>query len=72
MENTIMSRAAIAAQADNAARAWCANPADPKPANPYSEAMQPDHFRAWAASFSRSLLAHSLLAHSAPECEASA
>jgi hypothetical protein len=64
---TITSRTVIAAMADEAAQHWTAHRDQPKPANPFSPIADPEHFREFAASFERFLLAYS-----APECEASA
>lgn len=68
----ILSRAAIQKLADAAAQEWTAawllDPAAPRPANPFNEHIEPDHFRCWACDFERALLAHSAL----PETEASA
>jgi hypothetical protein len=59
----ILSRQAIALQADAAAKnwtaAWLQDSAAPKPANPYDQHVHPDHYRAWAASFERSLVVFS-------------
>jgi hypothetical protein len=68
----ILSRQAIALQADAAAKnwtaAWLQDPAAPKPANPHNEHIEPDHFRCWECDFQRALLEHSAL----PETEGSA
>lgn len=63
----IVSRETIARMADGSARHWCANPTEPKPANPFDSVVAPDHARAWQAAFERFLLLHS-----APEAEGSA
>ena len=67
----ITSRQQITRDADAAAWAWVEafkqDPAAPKPANPYSEHIEPDHFRCWACDFERALVAHS-----ADEAETSA
>jgi hypothetical protein len=63
----IQNREAIAARAEDAARTWVANPRQPRPANPFDEDLQPDHFHQFRASLERWLVALS-----APECETSA
>lgn len=67
MAEVIMSRAAIAQHADEAAAAWARNSNAPKPANPFDQNVLPEHFRVWACDFERQLVRHS-----APEAEASA
>lgn len=64
----IISREAIAHQAERAAWAYVAAGArGERPPNPYCPQFEPAHFEAWAASFARSL--HNL---TAPDAEASA
>lgn len=64
---TLVSRELIARLADNAAARWTARPELPKPTCPFNQELQPDHAKAWKASFERALVFHST-----PECEVSA
>ena len=56
---TILSREAIAQQADQAAADWVAQPTRAKPANPFDPIEAPDAHKQWRCSFERSLLVHS-------------
>lgn len=64
----ILSKEAIAQQADKAAAFWVKHPGASEPFNPYDQHLEPDHFKVWRAQFRRSLLEHSAL----PETEGSA
>jgi hypothetical protein len=64
----ILSREAIAKQADKAAAFWVKHPGASEPVNPYDEHIAPAHFKVWRALFQRALLEHSAL----PETEGSA